>query len=188
MPSRASEAERAVGTMSDFLLLLLEFFKTGLFAVGGGLATIPFLCIDEVGRIKNTEAVQDWFSYILDKRHSEGLPFMLIGNLHFKKDCKDGGCPKCFENYFDNETLFEKEDIKKLRLGVVGALPHESDDSRYGVSTCKNLFKRSVIMDKNLKFLSYINYCFRVPFIFLFNKAIKLHLRHPLKYLLNAFL
>ncbi len=29
--------------MSDFLLLLLEFFKTGLFAVGGGLATIPFL-------------------------------------------------------------------------------------------------------------------------------------------------
>ena len=29
--------------MIDFLLLLLEFFKTGLFAVGGGLATIPFL-------------------------------------------------------------------------------------------------------------------------------------------------
>ena len=69
------------------------------------LATIPFLCIDEVGRIKNTEAVQDWFSYILDKRHSEGLPFMLIGNLHFKKDCKDGGCPKCFENYFDKDIL-----------------------------------------------------------------------------------
>lgn len=69
------------------------------------LATIPFLCIDEVGRIRNTEAVQDWFSYILDKRHSEGLPFMLIGNLHFKKDCKDGGCPKCFENYFDKDIL-----------------------------------------------------------------------------------
>lgn len=25
------------------LLIFLEFFKTGLFAVGGGLATIPFL-------------------------------------------------------------------------------------------------------------------------------------------------
>ena len=26
-----------------FLLLFLEFFKTGLFAIGGGLATLPFL-------------------------------------------------------------------------------------------------------------------------------------------------
>lgn len=29
--------------MSNFLLLIFEFFKTGLFAIGGGLATIPFL-------------------------------------------------------------------------------------------------------------------------------------------------
>lgn len=29
--------------MSTLLLLFYEFFKTGLFAVGGGLATIPFL-------------------------------------------------------------------------------------------------------------------------------------------------
>ncbi|MFV0478996.1 MAG: chromate transporter [Anaerorhabdus sp.] len=29
--------------MSTFFLLLFEFFKTGLFAIGGGLATIPFL-------------------------------------------------------------------------------------------------------------------------------------------------
>lgn len=28
---------------SNLLLLIIEFFKTGLFAVGGGLATIPFL-------------------------------------------------------------------------------------------------------------------------------------------------
>ncbi|MGL4337112.1 MAG: chromate transporter [Turicibacter sp.] len=29
--------------MSTLLILFLEFFKTGLFAVGGGLATLPFL-------------------------------------------------------------------------------------------------------------------------------------------------
>lgn len=29
--------------MSKLLLMCLEFFKTGLFAVGGGLATLPFL-------------------------------------------------------------------------------------------------------------------------------------------------
>lgn len=29
--------------MNKLILLMIEFFKTGLFAVGGGLATIPFL-------------------------------------------------------------------------------------------------------------------------------------------------
>ena len=29
--------------VTEFLVMMLEFFKTGLFAVGGGLATIPFL-------------------------------------------------------------------------------------------------------------------------------------------------
>lgn len=29
--------------MTSFLIMAFEFFKTGLFAVGGGLATIPFL-------------------------------------------------------------------------------------------------------------------------------------------------
>lgn len=29
--------------MSNLLTLMIEFFKTGLFAVGGGLATLPFL-------------------------------------------------------------------------------------------------------------------------------------------------
>ena len=29
--------------MDKIIILMLEFFKTGLFAVGGGLATIPFL-------------------------------------------------------------------------------------------------------------------------------------------------
>ena len=28
--------------MSLWLTVIIEFFKTGLFAVGGGLATIPF--------------------------------------------------------------------------------------------------------------------------------------------------
>ena len=58
------------------------------------------------------------------------------------------------KHYFDKETFFEKENIKNLLLGVVGSLPYESDDSRYGVSTCKNLFKRSVIMDEKINFLS----------------------------------
>ena len=37
--------------MNNFLILIIEFFKAGLFAVGGGLATIPFLA--EIGRKYN---------------------------------------------------------------------------------------------------------------------------------------
>ena len=68
----------------------------------------PLLVIDEVGRLKMSEAVQDWFSYILDKRHTYDKPYFIIGNLHFRNDCNEkerGGCPKCFENYFDTDIL-----------------------------------------------------------------------------------
>lgn len=58
------------------------------------------------------------------------------------------------KSYFAEETHFAKEDMKKLLLGVVGALPNEPDDSRYGVSVCKNIFKLSVIREKGLAFLS----------------------------------
>ena len=40
--------------MDNLIILIVEFFKTGLFAVGGGLATIPFLA--EIGVKYN------WFS------------------------------------------------------------------------------------------------------------------------------
>ena len=41
--------------------------------------------------------------------------------------------------------IIEKDDMQKLLLGVVGALPKEPDDSRYGVSVCKCLFRKQMI-------------------------------------------
>lgn len=41
--------------MSTFLLMCWEFFKTGLFAVGGGLATLPFIT-------DMSNAHPDWFT------------------------------------------------------------------------------------------------------------------------------
>ena len=55
---------------------------------------------------------------------------------------------------FREPTLFEENAVKDLLLGVVGALPHEPDDSRYGVGIWKNLFRRSVIEKHGLRFLS----------------------------------
>lgn len=58
------------------------------------------------------------------------------------------------KQYFTEDTVFEGEGMKKLLLGVVGALPSEADDSRYGVGVWKNIFKRSVIAEEGLQFLS----------------------------------
>lgn len=58
------------------------------------------------------------------------------------------------KSYFEKDTVFAKKDMQNLLLGVVGALPHEPDDSRYGVSVCKNIFSRALMEEKNLRFLS----------------------------------
>ena len=59
------------------------------------------------------------------------------------------------KNYFDNDTQFESdEDLKKLRMGIVGALPDDADDSKYGMSIWKNLFKHEIIKQNNLEFQS----------------------------------
>ena len=74
-------------------------------AVLDELSSLPFLAIDELGRSKNSDAVRDWISYIVDKRHSAGLPLMICGNAHMKIDCKAGGCDGCFENLVGGDVL-----------------------------------------------------------------------------------
>lgn len=69
------------------------------------LATIPFLVIDELGRTKGSDVELNWLSYILDKRHTRKLPFMILSNTHPKSMCEKKGCPKCFENYLDSDIL-----------------------------------------------------------------------------------
>lgn len=58
------------------------------------------------------------------------------------------------KSYFDEDTVFEEQDMKQLLLGIVGALPHDPEDSRYGVSVWKNLFRSSLLYQKNIEFLS----------------------------------
>lgn len=58
------------------------------------------------------------------------------------------------KNYFEKDTVFQNDEMKKLLLGVIGALPSEPDDSRYGVSVCKNIFRRSLICENDISFLS----------------------------------
>ena len=80
----------------------------------------------------------------------------------------------------EEDTVFEGEGIKTLLLGVVGALPHEADDSRYGVSVCKNIFRRSVLCEKKVDFFSERKIIsedtlFMVDFIKCIKKAVAIH-------------
>ncbi|MBR6633807.1 MAG: glycosyltransferase [Clostridia bacterium] len=57
--------------------------------------------------------------------------------------------------YFDSDTHFDTEEsLKKLRMGIVGATPEDSDDSKYGMSIWKNLFKADIIRKNNITFKS----------------------------------
>lgn len=57
--------------------------------------------------------------------------------------------------FFEEDTHFEsEEELQYLRLGIVGALPGEPDDSRYGMSVWKNLFRRDIISENSLSFCS----------------------------------
>ena len=58
------------------------------------------------------------------------------------------------DTIFQAETVFEQSEMKDLILGVVGALPQEASDSRYGTGLWKNIFKRSVITENELQFVS----------------------------------
>lgn len=59
------------------------------------------------------------------------------------------------KTYFDADTHFETpEELKALRMGIVGAKPGDADDSRYGMSIWKNLFRHDIIRQNGLAFHS----------------------------------
>lgn len=89
------------------------------------LASIPFLAIDEMGRSKGGETEHNWLSFILDKRHTRRLPFMLLSNAHFANMCPEHGCPKCFENFIDSDILSRLQQDSKI-------IVVEADDIRKG--------------------------------------------------------
>ena len=57
----------------------------------------------------------------------------------------DAGCEE-IKYQFPALTVFEgKEPLEELLLGSIGALPGEPEDSRYGYSACKNLYRRTLL-------------------------------------------
>lgn len=75
---------------------------------------------------------------------------LYVGGIMYSEE---GECTR--KTFFDRDTQFEtEEELKELRMGIVGALPTDPDDSKYGSSIWKNLFKNEIIRQNNLTFLS----------------------------------
>lgn len=126
---------------------------------GAGLARNEALRIATgkyIGFLDSDDFVEaDMFKTLYDKAVQYGSDLVMSGVLFVDGNMfsKEGECIR--KTYFDKDTHFEtKEELKKLRMGIVGALPEDSDDSKYGMSIWKNLFKTDIIKQNNLTFQS----------------------------------
>ena len=78
-------------------------------------SSYPLLVIDEFGRTKGSEAEENFLSAILDARHSDGLPTMILSNLIRKRDClhyqnnkeacKTRNCKGCLEMWLTSDLI-----------------------------------------------------------------------------------
>lgn len=59
------------------------------------------------------------------------------------------------KSYFDVDTQFDNtETLQELRMGIVGAAPEDADDSKYGMSIWKCLFRHEIIKQNGIVFKS----------------------------------
>jgi DNA replication protein DnaC/putative replication protein len=93
--------------------------KTSEIEVIKKFSKIPLLAIDEYGRTKGSEAEENFMSAIIDNRHSNNLPTIILSNLIRKRDCvfytaDNKVCANCQRNNC-LESRLTKDVISRLR-------------------------------------------------------------------------
>ena len=126
---------------------------------GAGMARNAALNIatgEYIGFVDSDDYVErDMFKTLCEKAEKYGSDLVMSGVMFVDGNMfsEDGECIQ--KRYFEDDTHFEtEEELKKLRMGIVGALPEDADDSKYGMSIWKNLFRTDVIKQNNIIFQS----------------------------------
>lgn len=126
---------------------------------GAGKARNAALCVatgEYIGFADSDDFVEaEMFETLYNTAKKYDSDLVLSGVLFVDGNMfsKEGECIR--KTYFDNDTNFETEEsLKKLRMGIVGAEPQDADDSKYGMSIWKNLFKNEIIKENNIVFQS----------------------------------
>lgn len=76
--------------------------------------------------------------------------FLCIGGIMTARSGEEREI-NCFSEY---KCFSGKDGIDRLMLDISGALPGEPEDSRYGFSTVKNIYRRSILEENRLRFMS----------------------------------
>lgn len=98
---------------------------------------------------------KDMFKTLYDKAVLYGSDLVMSGVLFVDGNMFSEKGERVCKTYFKKDTHFEsKESLNELRMGIVGATPDDDDDSKYGMSIWKNLFKTEIIRKNGLKFNS----------------------------------
>ncbi|MBR3932792.1 MAG: glycosyltransferase [Clostridia bacterium] len=109
-----------------------------------------------IGFVDSDDFVDPHMFDILSQKMEEYNSDLVMSGVRYiggKVFENSGECEEKF--YFDKDTQFEtNEDLKKLRLGIVGSLPDDDEDSKYGMSIWKNLFKHEIIRQNGIYFQS----------------------------------
>jgi len=126
---------------------------------GAGLARNEALKIATgkyIGFLDSDDYVEkDMFETLFEKAEKYGSDLVMSGVLFVDGNMfsENGKCER--KIYFEADTHFETdEELKTLRMGIVGATPEDADDSKYGMSIWKNLFRADVIRENNITFKS----------------------------------
>ena len=117
-------ASALVKTMNGKLITAYEMFAFYRSCFSGQNSEIellhkfskyPLLVIDEFGRTKGSEAEENFLSAIVDARHSDGLPTMILSNLIRKRDCifyqndtkacEKRNCKNCIEMWLTADLI-----------------------------------------------------------------------------------
>lgn len=111
---------------------------------------------DYIGFMDSDDYVMpNMFEVLYSKAIEYGSDLVMSGVLFVDGNMfsKDGERER--KTYFDKDTHFDtKEGLKELAMGIVGARPEDSDDSKFGMSIWKNLFKASIIKENGITFKS----------------------------------
>ena len=126
---------------------------------GAGLARNAALGIatgEYIGFSDSDDFVErDMFETLYDRAKKYNSDLVLSGVLFVDGNMFSQKGDKERKSYFECDTHFDtKEALKKLRMGIAGATPQDCDDSKYGMSIWKNLFRLDVIKQNNITFKS----------------------------------